>query len=228
MEPIIIKFASDHSLINRVLSFSMILCGWYFISYPAKHPEWAAWSNALYHIGQQVFPTGAEIHSFWDLVGVLLITSGIILSGKAQQILSHPYLLWLGAQSFPIYLIHGPLLRSFLNWTLYAFATPDWYEESENDTVTRVFARHPIPPAWKFVLWLPLYFMVLLYLADLWAEKIEPRCASVSKWLEDTICGREDDTPVTTQMFLKEFGGLDSQWNSRSSSPEPNNNMLPR
>jgi peptidoglycan/LPS O-acetylase OafA/YrhL len=153
-----------------------------------------------------LFPKGAEVHSFWNIIGVLLLILGVILSSTVQRVLSHPILLWLGAQSFPIYLIHGPLLRSLLNWMLYAFTSPVLYEQKDEEgNVERTFARFPLPTAWKFFLVLPVYYAVLFLLAHLWTKKIESRCGMVTKWLEDTMCGVGEER-VTGEIALQGDG----------------------
>ncbi|KAF2434181.1 hypothetical protein EJ08DRAFT_495241 [Tothia fuscella] len=204
MEPIIVKFSTNKSILNRLIPYSVLLLGWYFCSYPKDHPEWQPWSNALWHAGMKIFPAGGEIHSLWPFVGILLVISAVVLSGPLQRFLSHPVFLWLGTQSFPIYLIHGPLLRSFLNWMLFAFTPPIWYQKiDENRTAVVIFPRRPIPPLWKFLLCLPIFYAVLMALAHIWTLKIEPKCASVSKWLEDTICGVREEL-IYSQISLEE------------------------
>ena len=190
MEPIVSKFSTSRSLIRRALPFSMVFVAWYLIGYSGVHSEWAHWSNSLLQIGVKLFPQGAEIITCWGLTGVLLLISAAVLSSTLQRILSHPAFLWLGTLSFPVYLLHGPLLRSFLNWMLFAFTQPVWYEEkNEEDVVVRIYPRLPIPPLWRFVLAIPIFFAVVLYSSKLWILHIEPWCAQVTKWAEDTICG---------------------------------------
>jgi peptidoglycan/LPS O-acetylase OafA/YrhL len=194
MEPVVIKFSTSRSIVNQLLPYSIILLGWYFMSYPNHHPEWQPWSNTLWHLGLMIFPDGAEVYSVWNVVGVFLVTFGIILSSTLQRVLSHPHLLWLGAQSFPIYLIHGPLLRSFFNWLLYAFTTPIKYgDQDEAGNITRIFKRFPLPSPLKFFLLLPIFYAVLLLLAHVWTKKVESKCGAVTKWLEDTMCGVRDE-----------------------------------
>jgi hypothetical protein len=226
MEPSIIKFSTNRNLVNRLLPYSMILLGWYFMSYPKQRPEWQPWSNSLWNMGMLIFPNGSEIYSFWNIIGVLLVTFGIILSSTLQRMLSHPSILWLGAHSFPIYLIHGPLLRSFFNWILYAFTKPVWYDEKdENDVITRSWARFPLPTAWKFFVLLPVYYVVLFWLADLWMKSIESQCSIATKWLEDTVSG------VKHERFFNEISlqadGRNNAQKDRSGATTPNVTLLP-
>jgi hypothetical protein len=227
MDVTIIKLASSRHTINRIFPFFGVILGLYMYSYPSKNPEWSGWSNTLSHVGMKIFPNGSELFSAWSTLGSLFVLSGVILSEPLQRYLSHPAFLYLGTHSFPIYLIHGPLLRSFLNWMLYIFVAPEWYQETEGEVVVRVWARYHLPPAWKFVITLPVFFFVLLWLAQLWTAKIEPQCGALTQWLEDTICGNDTDTPIFSQMTLKEYAQK-SPSSSRSSTPTPNGDVLPR
>jgi peptidoglycan/LPS O-acetylase OafA/YrhL len=208
MEPIISKFSTSRSMIRRALPFSMVFVAWYLIGYSGVHSEWAHWSNSLLQIGIKLFPEGAEIVSFWSLTGVLLLIAAIVLSSTLQRILSHPALLRLGTMSFPIYLLHGPLLRSFLNWMLFAYAKPIWYEDkNEEDMVVRIYPQLPIPPLWKFILTIPIFFAVVLYLSMLWVQHIEPWCAQITKCAEDTICGNATKSEESQTIMEKLANG---------------------
>lgn len=176
-------------MIRRALPFSMVIVALYLIGYTSYHTEWARWSNSLLQIGLKLFPKGFDIVVLWDHTGILLLITAVVLSSTLQHILSHPVLLWLGNMSFPIYLLHGPLLRSFLNWMLFAFTEPNWIEEkNEEGEVVTVHPQLPNPPLWKFIIAIPIFFAVVLYLSKLWVLHVEPWCAQVTKWAEDTIC----------------------------------------
>jgi peptidoglycan/LPS O-acetylase OafA/YrhL len=198
-EPCISKFTTSRHPVKRALPFSMVLLGWYLMSYPGVHTEWAPWSNALLQVGVHIFPAGSDVYSFWCTVGVFLITGGVLLSSTLQRFLSHPYFLWLGANSFPIYLLHGPLLRSVLNWMVFLFVQPNWHEDVDDDgVVVRVYPTLPIPAAWRFALAIPVFFFVLLVAAHRWTMKIEPWCGAVTKSLEERVCGvkKEAEIPI--------------------------------
>lgn len=222
MEPIVSKFSASRGSIRRALPISMAIVGWYLMSYSGFDTEWASWSNSLLQIGIKIFPEGSEILSFWDVTGVILLVAAIILSSPLQHILSRPWLLWLGTQSFPIYLLHGPLLRSFLNWMLFAFAEPQWYEErDENDVVVRIFPRLSMPPRWKFLFAIPIFFAVVLLLSRLWTAHVEPWCAQVTKWAEETVCGTGRKTQKTEEPkpILDELVNANEQVNGEPKGP---------
>jgi hypothetical protein len=212
MEPVVSKFSISRSIIRRALPFSMVFVAWYLIGYTGVHSEWARWSNSLLYIGVEIFPEGSEIATLWSLTGVLLLITAVVLSSTLQHILSHPTLLWLGTLSFPVYLLHGPLLRSFLNWMLFAFTQPIWHEEkNEDDVIVGIYPRLPIPPLWKFVLTIPIFFAVVLYSSKLWVLHVEPWCAQVTKRAEDTICGNATNSEESyTTMKELAIGNGDS------------------
>ncbi|QDS72147.1 hypothetical protein FKW77_004299 [Venturia effusa] len=228
MVPTIGRFASSSNITNRILPFVLVTLGLYLSSFPSHKPTWAGWSNTLEYIGRAIFPKGSEIWSAWASAGSILLLTGIVLSEPLQKFLSHPAFLYLGAHSFPIYLIHGPLLRSTLNWMLYMFIPPEWSHEKQGDNMSILKARYPIPPAIRFVIAFPIFFALLLWLAQLWTAKIEPQCGRLTKWLEDTVCGSSPEIP-TYQMTLKEFAERSSSsGSSQSSSPTLNEDVLPR
>ena len=217
MEPIVSKFSTSRSMIRRALPFSMVFVAWYLIGYSGVNSEWARWSNSLLQIGVKIFPEGSEIAALWGHTGVLLLITAVILSSTLQHIFSHPTLLWLGKLSFPIYLLHGPLLRSFLNWMLFAFTQPIWHEEkNEDDVVVRIYPRLPVPPLWKFILTIPIFFAVVLYSSKLWVQHVEPWCAQVTKWAEDTICGNATKSEESHAIMKELANGNDDS----NGSPE--------
>jgi peptidoglycan/LPS O-acetylase OafA/YrhL len=192
--PRIINFSTSRRLICRLPPFFLFIFSCYIMSYPVNHPEWTSWSHALDVLGKALFPKGASVKNFIGIVSVALITLSIVLSAKLQQLFSNRVFLWLGAHSFPIYLIHGPLLRSFLNWMLYAFVVPIKHVQKDKDgNVTQEWEQYAQPTATKFFLVLPVFFAVLFLLAHVWQRTIEPRCAFVTKWLEDTMCGAKEE-----------------------------------
>ncbi|TID20841.1 Acyltransferase 3 [Venturia nashicola] len=231
MDSTIIKFSASRKIINRVLPFLLFILGLYMYSFPSKRSKWTGWSQTLNEIGTMIFPHGSELWASWASTGSLFLLAAVILSEPLQRFLSHPAFLYLGTHSFPIYLIHGPLLRSFLNWMLYLFVAPVWHQAKEVDhkghTITKKWAKYKVPPAWKFIVTLPIFFTVLLWLAQLWTAKIEPQCGRLTKWLEDTVCGNEPETPAY-QTTLNEFTQRKSSESSQSSVLTLNDDILPR
>lgn len=52
------------------------------------------------------------------------------------------------------------------------------------------FLRYSMPPKWTLLFSLPLFAAILLALVHLWAIKVEPIFAKITKTLEDFATGR--------------------------------------
>jgi len=189
LHPRVIAYSTNRNLVHRIIPFVFILTGLFLAGYPNQHADWTPWSNSLRLLAEKLFHQNAK--NFWPTLGVQLTTLGIILSSSAQHALSHRILTWLGNISFPVYLIHGPLLRSALNWMLFAFSTPRRLVDTDaHGTITREYMRLPKPSPWHLAYALPLFFALLLALAHLWTLKVEPWCAWLTKVAEDTFMGK--------------------------------------
>ncbi|KAK3066122.1 hypothetical protein LTS18_002007, partial [Coniosporium uncinatum] len=173
LHPCIAAYSTNRNLVHRIIPFILILTGLFLAGYPNQHADWTPWSNSLRLFAEKLFHQNAK--NFWPTIGVQLTTLGIILSSSAQHALSHPVLTWLGNISFPVYLIHGPLLRSVLNWMLFAFSTPRaLVDKDDRGRITREYLRLPKPSPWHLAYALPTFFVLLLALAHLWTLRVEP------------------------------------------------------
>ena len=152
-----------------------LLLGLHVSGYPEVSPEWTAWSQSLAQIGQFIFP--GNYWRYWTSIGAQLITLAVVISPQIQEILSHPSLVWLGSVSLPLYLIHGPLVRSLLMWMLLGWKSP--------------VSRTSFPNGWVFCIVLPIFFLLLLWASQLWTTWVEPWCASMTKRLEEIMYGAD-------------------------------------
>ena len=183
----------------RVARFSPVLCppllaiSLLFMSFPADAPHWAPWSLTLLRWHHLVAPRGADTARFWPTIGAQLLCLTIICSPHLRRALNHPILLWLGRISFPLYLLHGPLLRSVLSWLLFAGQN---LVAMEADNSNEVIMRYPLPRPWVYVVALPVFFAVLGVLCHYWTEKIEPHFGTITKKAEDIMSGRTSRLPT--------------------------------
>lgn len=54
----------------------------------------------------------------------------VLFSPPIRRTLSQEYLVWLGGVRLPLYLLHGPLMRSILAWMLFIYpGTPQPFLE---------------------------------------------------------------------------------------------------
>lgn len=189
--------ASKPSLRLRILLYPMpslaIIIGLTFMSYPEPSPSSYPWARSLVALGPYLTPAGANLRWYYHALGPQILILGIIFSPTAQRILSHRYLVTLGAMSFPIYLLHGPLLRSFGTWVLYIGMAPG------------ANGRLPMPSSLRVWLTAPIFWGVTLALAYYWTMHVEPWCGRVTKWLEAWMVGpKEEKIPLASMADVEE------------------------
>ena len=176
----------------RLLPWLLLFVGLHLSGYPEKNPEWTTWSKHLAEIGHWIFPKGSEYWRFWPAIGAQCVTISVLLSPTLQKFLSHPSLIWLGSLSFPLYLIHGPLIRSVLSWMLFGWRRPMYYYTKKADgSVDQTWERIPFPDNWVFAIVLPIFFLVLLTTAHLWNLVIDPWCSWATRRLEEAMSSEE-------------------------------------
>ena len=182
-----------HSVTLRVIAISIVVLGLYLSGFPENRIEWASWSTNLRLIGLKIFPKNVDQFRYWPSVGVQLITIGVMLSPLLQDVLTHPALLWLGGASFPIYLLHGPIIRSVLAWILFGFREPiTRYDYNHDGTMAAQYEILPMPTGWMYTFALPLFFVILFACAHAWNLWIEPWCAYWTKNMEEMMMGMGD------------------------------------
>ncbi|KAF4637797.1 hypothetical protein G7Y89_g273 [Cudoniella acicularis] len=166
---------------SRILSPIFIIFGLLLASYPEDHQEWMTWSQLMKDWSVWFFPENSQVPQFYSGVGLEFIALGIHFSPSVKGILSHKHLLWFGKNSFAVYLLHGGLLRSILTWMFYGFTTPA-------DVIFEDGHIEPGPPLnicgrARFWFWLPIWFIILYSLANLWTRYVDPWCARVTETL---------------------------------------------
>jgi hypothetical protein len=187
--PKVIEFGrKNKTAFRQILPFIMASLAIICFSYPNKKVDEYGWASFLHAAGEYAFPIKAAIYKTWHTIGAFLLVSSIILSPLLQTLFSHPILVWLGQISFPIYLIHGPLIRSLLKWIFYLTTTQIDVRNSKGNIVRQT----PKPTWWQFLYAIPIFTFVLLYLAQLWYNKVEPCCAMVTKEIEDLVLSKGD------------------------------------
>ena len=169
----------------RVLAPILILFGLLLASYPEDKAQWMPWSTFMGQTSVYIFPADNETPRFYSGVGLIFLTLGIHFSPSAKNVLSLKYLLWLGKNSFAVYLLHGAFLRSVLVWMLFGIRTPA-------DIIHEDGSREPGPPLqicgrarWYF--WLPIWFVILYSAANLWTKYVDPWCARLTQKLEKYV-----------------------------------------
>jgi hypothetical protein len=156
------------------------------MSYPSDFAKDAAWSRRLTVLADRIAPSYADVARFWTSLGAQLLCLSIYFSPPLQRILSTPIPCYLGSVSFSMYLLHGPLMRSVLATIVFGPTVLRGQMRKGSDN----FLRYSMPPKWTLLFSLPLFAAILLALVHLWAIKVEPIFAKITKTLEDFATGR--------------------------------------
>lgn len=183
---------------NRFLTYlpyPAALLGLYLCSYPSEFSDWAPWCRQLLYLGKAITPADKDLGRFWPGLGSHILCFAVLLSPTLRKLLSHDVLLWLGSISYPLYLLHGPLMRSVL--AIITFF-PIWLhfdprDETGNPDLEKLM---PLPRSLSFLFILPLFWIFLLAVVHQWAKRVEPLFATATKKLEDFAYG-EGATAVT-------------------------------
>jgi transcription initiation factor TFIID subunit 11 len=187
------KFTASRSLVKRTLVALLFLSGLYLMSMPSVNWEWAPWFHFILEDFKFLFPEGSNVYVLTSYIGVFLTLLSILVSTDFQNVLTHPICLWLGQLSLPIYLIHGPIIRTLFCWLIYGFTQPEYREERDaNGNIERIPGNFPSPSSTRVFVSIAIFFGVVLCLSQLWSNKVEPWCAKVAKYVEDIITGKRE------------------------------------
>ena len=187
------QFIADRRRLARALSFTFVLAGLTFASFPEGHAEWMTWSRALLDIMTPVLPAGPDFPRFASGIGLELVALGVLLSpGRLQRLLSTRPLLFLGRMSFAVYLLHGPLMRTTLVWMLYGVEAPPDHEDDQGQMViTRLkYPGNLVLVAWQLV-WLPMVYGI----AHLWMTYVDPWCDTMTNKLVEYVKLEPEEKP---------------------------------
>ncbi|KAJ5416950.1 uncharacterized protein N7487_000500 [Penicillium crustosum] len=119
-------------------------------------------------------------------------------AGWSNDFLSSRLLLWLGKQSFAVYLIHGTMLRVVLCWMLYGISGQPWKgPEPLTDDKRDDWLR--IRPPWVVGISIPIWIGLVYVLATLWTAYVDTFCASMTQKLEKAVFVEDEKTPLPSQ-----------------------------
>lgn len=173
----------------------LIGLGWYVACFPGEHWEWATWSVQLKNIGDYIIPEGAaSLPKRFTAIGWDLMVTGIWLSPTLQNMFSNKLFMWVGRNSFAVYLTHGTVLKVGLTRLIYGWSTAPYsveHPEGEKDPI-----EHYIPRTTNWLVWaiaIPSFFIVQYTIAHLWTTYVDSQCARATKWLEDFMFEKNED-----------------------------------
>lgn len=176
------------SLMSAPISAIMILSGLFLASYPDENSSWASWSRAVDSMGQYIVPPGGDVNRYINSLGTTLFVYGMFFSRDGRRLLAHPFMNFLGRISFPIYLLHDTLIRTVLSWVIYGRC---------------LFEKAPLDKEGKpmyyqrggyttFAVAIPLFYIVLVYVAYLWTLYVDPLCEKLISWLGKKAFGENN------------------------------------
>ena len=182
---------------------ALVICG-----FPEYNWEWSVWSQALADVGNRIFPRGLQQHRMWPSIGMTLLALSISYLPAVQRALSHRYLVWLGSVSFPMYLLHGPLIRSLLCWMLYGWPTTKVKGEllTAVRQVEEVQGSMSWPASWMYYWAFPTFFVVLLTACHYWRLYVERWCSRITANVERFMCVENAEAIRSQQLELIESG----------------------
>ncbi|KAF2273461.1 uncharacterized protein EI97DRAFT_436110 [Westerdykella ornata] len=177
---------------RRAVQTLLILLGIYVAGYPLERPEWSTWSSQLQWLGTYIFPPDADWPRRWTAVGWDMAVTGIWLSPTLQSMFSNGMFMWLGRNSFAVYLTHGTVLRVFAARLIYGWSGQP-YSVEKDEKGEDVYHYIPRPGTGVFMIAIPVFFLVEYTIASLWTTYVDAWCARLTKSLEDAVFDNEEE-----------------------------------
>lgn len=186
------NFIIDRPRTSKALAALFLVTGCFIASYPEGNPQWQPWSRFLFNIMVHILPKDPDFPRFGSGIGLVFITLGIHFSPFLKDVLSGKYLLWLGKQSFAVYLLHGPLLRWLLCWMVYGIHLPEDIVNEKGETVP---GKLVYPGNYKLLIWLPFWLPLNYAVAMAWTTYVDPWCAQFTEQLVGHLKQTDDEKP---------------------------------
>ncbi|KAJ5609460.1 hypothetical protein N7528_010027 [Penicillium herquei] len=179
-------WVENHRYLRKAITFPLAVAGLLIASYPGEHPEWATWSNVMFEAANYIFPPNVNIGKRYTALGIDMIILAIYLSPSTKDFLANRLLLWLGKQSFAVYLIHGTMLRVVLCWMLYGISGQPW-SGGEAGTDDDRDDWLPLRPPWVVGVSIPVWIGLVYSFAAAWTAYVDPFCARMTAKLEKAV-----------------------------------------
>ncbi|OJJ79592.1 acyltransferase family protein [Aspergillus glaucus CBS 516.65] len=179
------NFIENHTWIRKMISVPLAITGLFIAGYPGEHPEWSTWSNYMYEMAYYIFPPEVNIGKRYTSLGVDLIIFAIYISPSTKDFLSNRLLLWLGKQSFAVYLVHGTLLRTVLCWMLYGITAQPWDPIFDENGEFAVEPWIPIRGPVVVGISIPVWIAIVYVCAAGWTRYVDTFCARITMRLEE-------------------------------------------
>jgi peptidoglycan/LPS O-acetylase OafA/YrhL len=203
------EFVERHSWGRKIVAGILLCLGLFICSYPGEHPEWATWSSYMEQASHYIFPPKVNVGKRYSALGVDLIIFAIYISPSTKEFLSSSLLLWLGKQSFAVYLVHGTLLRTVLCWMLYGITGQPWEGDIVDEKGNPIYGEDgeplhphwiPIRAPWVVAISIPSWIVLVYFCATLWTGYVDPFCARMAQKLEKWMFEEDEQAPPPLPM----------------------------
>jgi hypothetical protein len=186
----VLQWANSRQWTRTILSPLLLVLGLFLASYPEDRAEWSSWSSMMKWLSTYILPEGHDTPRYFTAFGLELITLSIHFSPRLKDILSNQYFLWLGKNSFGVYLIHGTLIRWVLTWCFYGVTIPPPVQDEKFEwhAGPNLKMRGPLVQ----IICYPLWFVLLYSLAHLWGEYVDPLCARWTAAIERYVLANRE------------------------------------
>jgi peptidoglycan/LPS O-acetylase OafA/YrhL len=181
---------SRHKRIGMIL---VAIFGLYIMSFPTEFQDWKPWTRHLAYIGHFIFPETTDMSRMWDGLGAQMFCFSVFFSPDLRRLFSQPSLTWLGSISFPLYLLHGTLMRTLLAWMAFG---PQWLVGAE-----LVDDKIPLPGAFTMITVMPVFIAVTLAVSALWQSKVEPYFGKATSLLQEFATGGGRRSPARSPIL---------------------------
>lgn len=188
------SWIEKHSHLRKMLSIPLTVSGLFIASYPGENPAWSFWSEYLFRLAQWIFPPEVNFGKRYTAIGVDMLTLAIFFSPSTKEFLSNRLLLWLGKQSFAVYLVHGTMLRVVLCWMLYGISGEPWEGGEAMTDDDRDWL--PLRPPWVVGLSIPAWIALVYAIAAAWTAYVDTFCASMTAKLERAVFVGDEKGPL--------------------------------
>ncbi|KAJ5216790.1 hypothetical protein N7468_009798 [Penicillium chermesinum] len=158
--------------------------------FPDDNAGLMPWSRTIEYLTCFIIPEGAEVNRFVVTIGTTIFVFGVFFSADARRLLSHPIMNFLGRISFPIYLIHNTLIRTVLTWLLYRHSAYSKGLDNVDHEGNPVFLDRG--GCLTFIVAIPLFYIILIYLAHMWTVHVDPRCEKAVSWIKRLVFGEDE------------------------------------
>ncbi|KAF2842919.1 hypothetical protein M501DRAFT_1053710 [Patellaria atrata CBS 101060] len=194
--PPVQHFITSRRWVRVILSPALLFIGLYLASFPDGRFHWVRWSADLERLGHAIFPRDVSLQKRFTGLGCHFIMSGIFLSPTLRDILSNRLFLWLGRNSFAVYLTHGTLLRVVLAWMIYGISGQPWVETKNEKG--EVVPPTPLPRVGHlgFVIALSIWFPLVYTVGHMWTTYVDSWCAKITHKLERLTFEEDEKAPL--------------------------------